>query len=172
MTADGPDRLTNADWVHLTPDETILWAGHPSLVPYLPSILLGVGTIIAGIVVLELFAMAAVAFVLAVVGLGLVGAAYLRRISTGYVITSQELYHKRGIVSRDVTQIRFERVQNTAFNQTVTERLLSFGDIAIKTAGTGNVEMILEDIPNPERVNELVTRQLNAAYAGRAEGAR
>lgn len=54
---------------------------------------------------------------------------------TLYVITDEEIYVKRGLISRDVTQVRLDRVQNTAYKQSVLERVLSFADVQVFTAG-------------------------------------
>lgn len=54
---------------------------------------------------------------LVVVGLALAAFAYLNWVRLLYVITDEEIYVKYGLISRDVTQIRLDRVQNTAYNQ-------------------------------------------------------
>ncbi|WP_306060484.1 PH domain-containing protein [Natronococcus wangiae] len=45
-----------------------------------------------------------------------------------YVITDEEIYVKYGLISRDITQVRLDR-ENTAYDQSILERVLSFGDV-------------------------------------------
>jgi uncharacterized membrane protein YdbT with pleckstrin-like domain len=153
-----------SEWVHLTGDERVLWAGTPSLYPVLPTIALALA---AGVFGVWLHRDASVPFVpswiaLALVPIGalVVAWAYLSRWSTRYVFTTKAVYEKRGLLSRTVTQVRFDRVQNTAFEQSLIERSLSYGDIDIYTAGTGGVNLSLRDVPDPKRVNALVTTRL------------
>ena len=153
-----------SDWVHLTGDERVLWAGMPSLYPAVPTIALGFALSLLGVwlsrdVSLPLLP-AWVALALVPVGALVAAWAYLSRWSTRYVFTTKAVYEKRGLLSRTVTQVRFDRVQNTAFEQSLVERTLSYGDIEIYTAGTGGVNLSLCDVPDPKRVNALVTTQL------------
>lgn len=161
-----PARFGGADWLDIGPNEEVLWAGHPSIVPYLGEFLSGIALVVLGAigaVLLEQYAILAVVGV--VVGFLLIGLAHLRRISTGYVITTAEVYHKEGLVSRDVTQIRYERIQNTSFSQSVTERTLSYGDVIITSAGTGEVEITLKSVSNPAELKRLLSEQLDEVYA-------
>lgn len=161
-----PARFGGADWLDLGPDEEVLWAGHPSVVPHLRGFALGALLIVGGVIgaiLLGEFAIVGVAGI--ALGLLVAGSAYYRRISTGYVITTAEIYYKKGIVSREVTQIRYERVQNTSFSQSVLERTLSYGDVIITSAGTGEVEITLKNVPNPAQLKRLISEQLDDVYA-------
>lgn len=159
-------RFGGTDWLDLGPDEEVLWAGHPSLVPFFGEFVLGIAFVLfgaVGVVLLEPYGLIGVAGV--AIGLVLIAHTHLRRISTGYVITSAEVYHKEGLVSRDVTQIRYERIQNTSFSQSVVERTLSYGDVIITSAGTGEVEITLRSVPDPAKLKRLLSEQLDAVYA-------
>ncbi|WP_193363539.1 PH domain-containing protein [Halobiforma nitratireducens] len=103
---------------------------------------------------------------LLVVGATLVALQYVVWTNTRYVITTDELYKKRGIVSRDVTQFRIDRVQNTTLEQDVVGRLLGYGDLTIYTAGSGDPELTFERTPNPERANGALNQQLSDLVDG------
>ncbi|WP_435076529.1 PH domain-containing protein [Halococcus sp. AFM35] len=153
-----------SEWVHLTGDERVLWAGTPSLYPVLPTITFALALGVFGVWLYRDISLPLVPewSALALVPIGTVVAAwaYLSRWSTRYVFTTRAVYEKRGLLSRTVTQVRFDRVQNTAFEQSLVERSLSYGDIEIYTAGTGGVNLSLGDVPDPKRVNALVTTRL------------
>lgn len=161
-----PARFGGADWLDLGPGEEVLWAGHPSVVPYLGAFALGALLVLGGAVGAVLLGEYAIVGVAGIaVGLAIAGWAHYQRISTGYVITSSEVYHKEGLISRDVTQIRYERIQNTSFSQSVLERALSYGDVIITSAGTGEIEITLHNVPDPATLKGLLSEQLDDVYA-------
>lgn len=161
-----PRRFGGSDWLDLGPDEEVLWAGHPSLVASARKFAAGVALVVLGTVgALALDPYGIVGVLGVVAGLGFIALTHFRRISTGYVITSAEVYHKEGLVSRDVTQIRYERIQNTSFSQSVLERALSYGDVVITSAGTGEVEITLHNVPDPARLKRILSEQLDDVYA-------
>lgn len=92
--------------------------------------------------------------------------AYLARWSTRYVFTTKAVYEKTGLFSRTVTRVALDRVQNTALEQSPVQRLLSYGDIAVYTAGTGGTDLSLRDVPDSGRVNALVTARLGEPATG------
>jgi uncharacterized membrane protein YdbT with pleckstrin-like domain len=154
-----------SEWVHLTGDERVLWAGTPSLYPVLPTIALAFAAGVFGVWFHRDVSLALIpswlALVLVPIGALVAAWAYLSRWSTRYVFTTKAVYEKRGLLSRTVTQVRFDRVQNTAFEQSLVERSLSYGDIDVYTAGTGGVNLSLRDVPDPKRVKALVTTRLD-----------
>jgi uncharacterized membrane protein YdbT with pleckstrin-like domain len=157
--------VESTEWVHLTGDERVLWAGTPSIYPATPVIALGFVVSLLGVWLSRDASLPVVPAWLLLVFLpvgALVSAwAYLSRWSTRYVFTTKAVYEKTGLLSRTVTQVRFDRVQNTSFDQSWVERALSYGDIAVYTAGTGGTDLRLRDVPDPKRVNTLVTTRLS-----------
>lgn len=161
------------DWVTLTDGERIVWSGHPSLVTEVGSVLLGAILVAAGIAVafglaptagLPLpFPLSLAGLVLLAAGLLFAVAAYVRTRVTTYVLTTEEAYVKRGLLSRSVRNVRLGRVQNTGFTQSLGERLVGVGSVYIDTAGTDETEFVLASVPDPQRVNGLVTEQLDSA---------
>lgn len=153
-----------SDWVHLTGEERVLWAGMPSLYPAVPTVVVAFALSLLGVWLYRDISIPLVpqwpALALVPIGMAVAAWVYLSRWSTRYVFTTRAVYEKRGLLSRTVTQVRFDRVQNTAFEQSLVERSLSYGDIAIYTAGTGGVNLSLRDVPDPKRVNALVTTRL------------
>ncbi|EMA51542.1 PH domain-containing protein [Halococcus thailandensis] len=160
-----------SDWVHLTGEERVLWAGMPSLYPAIPTFAVAFVLSIFGVWLFRDGSLPLLPswFALVLVPFGALAAvwAYLSRWSTRYVFTTKAIYEKRGVLSRTVTQIRFDRIQNTAFEQSLVERTLSYGDIEVYTAGTGGVNLSLRDVPDPKRVNALVTTRLGETARAR-----
>ncbi|MFP8953248.1 PH domain-containing protein [Natrialbaceae archaeon A-arb3/5] len=160
---------TTPDWFHISDDEDVVWESRPHPVS------LGVGTVL-GIVgaFVGLFVtswgvsdgstpIAAVGAVVLLASLGVVLARYLVWTNTRYVLTSSELYKKYGVISRDVTQFRLDRVQNTSLQQTMVGRALGYGDLTVYTAGSGDPELTFERVPRPEHASSLLSEQLENA---------
>lgn len=160
--------VESANWLHLTEDETVQWTGRPSRFTIAVAILGGITLAILGLVLTIWLrtqtslagAPAVVGYlplVLTALGIGWAGTVYLDWLRLLYVITDDVIYVKHGLVSRDVTQIRLDRVQNTSFEQSILERFLRYGDVQIYTAGTGTEDLTFRNVPNPEQVCQLLT---------------
>ena len=165
------ERLQSADWLTLPADERIEWYGRPSLFTIAPqaiaalivtiggvvavSVLTSVfGTIPGGVYVLPLLA-----------GGSMLAVVVLRWYRIQYVITTREVYIKRGLLSLDVDQIRIARIQNTTLSQSLFERLLGYGNVIAYTAGSDSLNIEFSSVPNPSGVNrtlsELVSQPEN-----------
>ncbi|GBE25526.1 bacterial membrane flanked domain protein [bacterium BMS3Bbin02] len=80
---------------------------------------------------------------------------------TGYILTSERLITRDGILSRSGIEIPLENVNNVMFSQTLLERILKSGDLLIESAGESG-QSRFSDIPNPEEFQSLLykTREL------------
>ena len=158
------------EWMHLSKNEELLWSGHQSMWTYIPTYLTGAILIAAAaaLPILEVSLPAAipatilgVSVVLVALGIGVLVLTYLQYRTHFYAITSEQVFHRSGILSRNIDQVRMEQVQNTSCNQSIVERLLSFGTVQLDTAGTASVELNLWGIHRPRKVNRIVTNRLN-----------
>jgi uncharacterized membrane protein YdbT with pleckstrin-like domain len=150
----------------LHPDEEIVFDGHPSWRGVLSFYVYGVvGAVVLGIVV-GLFAgsvagsIVAVAAIAAVLLGGLV-----KRIATHYVVTTQRLRIRRGILAKKVQQTRIDRVQNVNTHQRVLDRVLRVGTVDFDTAGTDDSDFTFRGIANPDEVVAAVDRAQRVAAA-------
>lgn len=150
-------------WVTLTEGEELVWSGHPSLLSVGGSFVVGLIFIVIGIGVAIFFEGVIRLLSLIPIGLGLfmIVVTYINYLSVQYVLTSEEVYKKTGILSRNVVNIRLDRIQNTSYSQSLPERFMTYGSIQIDTAGTGGTDIRLADVPNPEHVNGLITEHLD-----------
>jgi membrane protein YdbS with pleckstrin-like domain len=77
------------------------------------------------------------------------GPSVLRWWFTAYVLTTERIVVRRGMIARTGVEIPLEQVTNVLFSQSVVERLLGYGDVVLEAAGSqGRSE--LHDIPDPE----------------------
>lgn len=168
MLRDTRERLKDADWLHLTDEEEIRWVGRPSQYTIVGSLAVAVVLVVAGAVLAGVvFSFAEgrelpnwVGFaplVLTLYGVIRGAKTYVFWDRHLYVITDEAVYVKYGVVSRDITQVPIERVQNSSFDQSMLQRLLSFGDVHVFTAGSSTEDLTLENVPDPEEVSETLT---------------
>lgn len=74
---------------------------------------------------------------------------------TLYVLTTERLITRRGLLARHGVEIPLERITNVNFSQTVLERALGAGDLLVESAGeTGQSEFA--NIPRPDRFQALL----------------
>jgi membrane protein YdbS with pleckstrin-like domain len=92
-----------------------------------------------------------------VVWLGLVAPPVLRWWFTQYVLTTERIVVRTGMVARTGTEIPLESISNVLFNQSVWERLLGYGDVLIESAGRSG-QSRLHDIPDPEAFQSEIYR--------------
>ena len=160
------------DWLHLNDGEEVVWESRPHPIAMGRGLPTGVALVLVGLFLAgwgttgggsEILTMFGVLIALA--GAATLGYLYAFWTNTRYVITTSELYEKRGVVSRDVTQFRLERVQNTSLRQSTVGRLLGYGELTVYTAGSGDPELTFERLPRPHEASTILSRQLDAAGA-------
>jgi uncharacterized membrane protein YdbT with pleckstrin-like domain len=145
--------------VDLNAGEQIIYEGHPSWRSILGYYVKGliVAVVVGAIGWLADGPGLAIGFALLVIAIVLV-AGFLRRFATVYMITTQRLRIKQGIIARHVQQTDIARVQNVNTNQSVFERMLQVGTVDFDTAGTGDSDFKFAGVEDPEEVVAAVDR--------------
>ena len=136
------------EWLTLDDGEEVLWASTPHKSSLVPALAIGIP----------------LSFVL--VGIPIIASAYLSFTNTNYVVTTRGLYRKRGILSRDVKQIGFDKVQNISYTQSAVGSSLGYGTVEISTAGSSGVELRFRSIPTPAEIQELISREIERREDG------
>jgi len=136
------------EWLTLDDGEEVLWASTPHKSSLVPALAIGIP----------------LSFVL--VGIPIIASAYLSFTNTNYVVTTRGLYRKRGILSRDVKQIGFDKVQNISYSQSAVGSSLGYGTVEISTAGSSGVELRFRSIPTPAEIQELISREIERREDG------
>ncbi|MFW2380264.1 MAG: PH domain-containing protein [Acidimicrobiales bacterium] len=100
-----------------------------------------------------------------VAGIGVVvallwfGVSYLRWATTSFVITTDRLISRSGVLSRSGVEIPLEKINTVFFRQSIFERMIKSGDLEIESAseeGTSN----FTDIRRPLNVQNEIYRQI------------
>ena len=143
----------------LHPGEQVVFEGHPSWRALLSFYIGGVAGAVAIAVVIGLLTsfatglLAGVVLVAAVLGFGL-----FKRMSTTYLVTTQRLYIRRGMLSKREQQTRIDRVQNVNTAQSLRDRILRVGTVDFDTAGSDDSEFRFVGIADPGSVVGAVDR--------------
>jgi uncharacterized membrane protein YdbT with pleckstrin-like domain len=150
----------------LHPGEQAVFEGHPSWRGLLSFYIGGVAAAAAVGVVVGLISGFALGLLVgaALVALLLVFG-FVRRMSTTYMVSTQRLYIRRGLLSKRVQQTRIDRVQNVNTAQSLRERLLRVGTVDFDTAGSDDSEFRFVGIANPAAVVTAVDRAQRDAAA-------
>ena len=132
------------DWLTLDADEEALWSETPHPYSLVPAIVVGV------------------LLAVVLVGIAILLGAYLSHRNTNYVVTTEALYKKTGVLSRNVQRIEFEKVQDTSYRQSFLGARYGYGTVDVSTAGGGGIEMSFASVAEPQEVQSLINERLRA----------
>jgi uncharacterized membrane protein YdbT with pleckstrin-like domain len=160
---------------YLNANETIALDMHPHWWYFSEPAFALLGSIVLGIVVLlktdagtngrkVLGLVALAALVLTAIWLVI---RYLNWLTTNFVITSNRLIFRHGVIGKSGIEIPLERVNNVNFNQSVFERILGAGDLLIESGGEDGQQRFT-DIRHPAQVQNLVHAQMEGHFQKRA----
>jgi uncharacterized membrane protein YdbT with pleckstrin-like domain len=97
--------------------------------------------------------------VLVLIALGYFVYKYLQWVSTNFTVTTDRVIYRSGVLSKSGIEIPLERINTVFFNQTIFERMIRAGDLAIESAGeTGRSEF--SDIRHPTLVQAEIYKQM------------
>jgi membrane protein YdbS with pleckstrin-like domain len=92
------------------------------------------------------------------------GARLLRWQTTHFVVTSERLVFRSGILAKQSRDIPLEKVNDIASSQTFLERLMGSGDLLIESAGERGMQTF-NNIPHPDGVQQEIYRQMEDNHA-------
>ena len=87
------------------------------------------------------------------------GVRWLAWRTTHFVITSDRVIARRGIIAKSGIEIPLERVNNVSFKQSIFERLINAGDLLIESGGEDGQQRFT-DILKPDEVQNLIHAQM------------
>ena len=76
---------------------------------------------------------------------------WLRWRTTVFVLTTERLITRRGILARTGRDIPYSRINDVSFEHSALERLLGCGSLVVESAGERG-QVVLTDIPHVERI--------------------
>jgi uncharacterized membrane protein YdbT with pleckstrin-like domain len=92
---------------------------------------------------------------------------WLWRRTTEYLLTDAALYHRTGVLSISVTELRLNKVQNTNYTQGVLGTVFDHGTVTIDTAGSQGAELTLRALDGPQAVHQQIAERVGVATGER-----
>jgi len=87
-----------------------------------------------------------------------VGVRYVKWIRTHFVVTTDRVIYREGVVSRHGVEIPLERIMNVNFHQRLIERTVGAGDLTIESGGRDG-QTRFSDVRKPEIVQNIIHQQ-------------
>ena len=84
---------------------------------------------------------------------------YLRWVTTRYVLTSDRLIIRPGILARHGRDVPLNRINDVSFSETIVERILRSGTLVVESAGERG-QISLTDVPRVEHVQRELYRMV------------
>ncbi len=89
---------------------------------------------------------------------------YAKWRTTNFVITTDRLIFRTGVLSKSGREIPLDRLNDIAFHQSLFERMIGAGDLMIESAGeTG--QQHFTDISKPARVQNVIYAEIDRSKA-------
>jgi uncharacterized membrane protein YdbT with pleckstrin-like domain len=89
------------------------------------------------------------------------GLRYARWITTNFVVTTDRLIYRHGVLAKHGIEIPLDRVNTVFFRQSIFERMVGSGDLVIESASeTGR--QAFSNVRNPSAVQNEIYRQIEA----------
>jgi uncharacterized membrane protein YdbT with pleckstrin-like domain len=99
--------------------------------------------------------------VLIIAALGWAVVRWLDWRTTNFVVTTDRLIYRHGVLAKHGIEIPLERVNNVLFSQRFFERMLGAGDLVIESAGESG-RQAFSDVRKPSAVQNEIYRQIEA----------
>jgi membrane protein YdbS with pleckstrin-like domain len=153
----------------LDEDEEVLVDLRPHWVFLLGPVVLTAVAVAVAVAVVARFPKAPVAVagvlaaMVAVPGLWLLGRV-VRWLGISLVVTTDRIVYRRGIFSRDMVQLRLQRVAEVHCTQTIVDRLIGNGRVVVEL--TGEPPMAIDDVRRPRALQRVINRQLDELAHG------
>jgi uncharacterized membrane protein YdbT with pleckstrin-like domain len=93
---------------------------------------------------------------------------YFRWLTTRYVLTTERLVIRSGIIARHGRDVPLNRINDVSFSETVFERMLRSGTLVVESAGERG-QISLTDVPRVEHVQRELYRMVGE-HQGRLVG--
>jgi uncharacterized membrane protein YdbT with pleckstrin-like domain len=106
-------------------------------------------------------AIEAIAGVLVLVALIWFGLTYARWSTTNFVVTTDRLIYRHGVLAKHGVEIPLERVNTVFFSQSILERMVGSGDLVIESAGELGRQNF-SNVRKPSAVQNEIYRQMES----------
>jgi membrane protein YdbS with pleckstrin-like domain len=90
---------------------------------------------------------------------------YIKWVTTSFVVTTERLIMRKGVLRRTVREILLDRLTDITYNQTLLDRIMGCGNILLESPGRDSPETF-PDLPHPVRIQNEIYRLINQRRPG------
>ena len=90
---------------------------------------------------------------------------YIKWVTTSFVVTTERLIMRKGVLRRSVREILLDRLTDITYNQTLLDRIMGCGNILLESPGRDSPETF-PDLPHPVRIQNEIYRLINQRRPG------
>ena len=148
----------------LNDTEDIVLDLHPHWWFFAPPLFALLGAVILGILALAYDVPTALQVPAGLLVLGFLGWfawRYARWITTNFVVTTDRLIYRHGVLAKHGIEIPLDRVNTVFFRQSIFERMVGSGDLVIESAGEMG-RQAFSNVNHPSAVQNEIYRQIEA----------
>ena len=73
-------------------------------------------------------------------------------------VTNKRIESRRGLISRSTNEVLHDHIRNVQVDQSVVDRVMRVGRIGISSSGQDEIEIQMEDIPDPHKLAKILDR--------------
>jgi uncharacterized membrane protein YdbT with pleckstrin-like domain len=84
----------------------------------------------------------------------------LNHYSKRYFLTNLRLIKRTGLFAKKLAYVQYDKIQNVRISKSIGERMVDMGDIYIDTSGGDEVELVILDIPDPEKMQRMILERM------------
>ena len=107
---------------------------------------------------------------LALINLLWLGWRYLTWVTNNFVLTTDRLIDRQGVLAKHVREIPLERINDLSINQSFFERIIGAGDVMVESAGERGQEPFA-DLPKPQSVQNAIYAEMERSQTRSAQRA-
>lgn len=131
-------------------------------------------SVVAAVVFRDNDALRIVSVVILLVSLVWLGVRYAKWTTTNFVVTTDRLIYREGVLGKRGKEIPLERLNDIAVNQSLFERMIGAGDVTIESGGERG-QQVFSDVRKPFLVQNVIYSEIERASArdaARSSGSR
>ncbi|MDH5638050.1 MAG: PH domain-containing protein [Nitrospinota bacterium] len=83
----------------------------------------------------------------------------LRKYGSWMELREDHIHKRRGIISKVVTEVRYDNIRSVDSRQGILERIFGIGSVLIGSAGTSGYEIAQAGLENPDQIREEIKRR-------------
>jgi uncharacterized membrane protein YdbT with pleckstrin-like domain len=149
----------------LTAEEEVVVELHPHVWSMFKPAAALAGAVLLGAIVLANLDVQAIELLVALLILVALGWFLLhltRWVSTWFVLTSERVVYREGLVAKRSIEIPLDSISAVLFEQRIVERMLGFGDITIQSSASEG-DAVFNDIRKPSLVQKTIYEEMSAS---------